>query len=318
VPRSSRMTWLNYPHLVIAEANGESALFRDEADYHAYLAELRQLARDHVLRVFAFCLMDKELRLLIQPSRLMLSRIMQRLHGKHSARMNQKYDRHGHLFRGRFRSLLLPKESVLSVVRSIHLWPVRSGVVRRPEHYRFSSHGAYMGQDPQSSDFLKISDVLESFKGDNEAKRRAFTRYLEESLTEPDDYGAKEVYPGIGGSVGLAEDMQKKLQELAEKRPRRSSVRLLAERTGLLLGINLDYIVGSSKRQDLVMARRLIATAAVIGASRTVTEVAAFLARDKAQVSRLVSQGLDLLENDEPFLSLFEALKSKGGSFTRN
>ena len=49
-----------------------------------------------------------------------------------------------------------------------------------------------------------------------------------------------------------------------------------------------------------------------LGAARSVTEVAEFLQRDKAQVSRLVTQGMDLLENNEAFTLLFDALKAKG------
>ena len=61
-----------------------------------------------------------------------------------------------------------------------------------------------------------------------------------------------------------------------------------------------------------MMARRLLATAAVLRAGRTVTEVALFLNRDKAQISRLVAQGMDLLHNNEAFFHMIESLKAKG------
>ena len=64
----------------------------------------------------------------------------------------------------------------------------------------------------------------------------------------------------------------------------------------------------ASRRQDLVMARRLFSTAAVMNTARTITEVADFLKRDKAQVSRLVSQGMDLVHKDEPFKLLFRSI----------
>ena len=59
------------------------------------------------------------------------------------------------------------------------------------------------------------------------------------------------------------------------------------------------------------MARRLLATGAVRNADLTITEVAAFLGRDKAQVSRLVQQGMSQV-NDEAFAALLEALKGRG------
>jgi hypothetical protein len=82
----------------------------------------------------------------------------------------------------------------------------------------------------------------------------------------------------------------------------------LARRISLLLSVNLANLRGRSRRQELVMARRLMATIAVLAAERSVTEVAKFLRRDKAQISRLVSQGMDLLEADEPFKVLYDSV----------
>lgn len=312
MPRTQRITWLNHPHLVIAQANGGARLFVDDSDYQSYVDILRQLARDRLLKVFAYCLMEHEIRLVVEPNRLMLSRIMQRLHGRHSSRMNDKQRRIGHLFRGRFRSLVFHETALLEVVRSVHLWPVRQGLLRRPELYPHSSHATYAGTSIGQADFLSSAKVLNSFVGDTEAKKRAFVRYVEVAALEPDGFGVDEIRPGIGGSDKNAEYLLEKAKMVYHPKPKKSSVKLLAERASLLLSISLEQLTGPSRRQDLVLARRLLATAAVLGAERSVTEVALFMQRDKAQVSRLVAQGMDLLENNEAFTLMFEALKAKG------
>lgn len=309
--RGRRISWLNYPHLVIAEANGGANLFLDDDDFNSYLMILRQMARDRLLKVFAYCLLENQLRLVVLPSRLMLSRIMQRLHKKHTMRMNKKLSRIGHLFRGRFRSLVFNEAELIEVVRSVHLWPVREGLLRRPEHYPYSSHGVYLGVRQEMGDFLSTQEVFSQFSGDMDARRRAFGRFVEMLALESDDYGIEEVVPGIGGRSGNFSDLLSKARE-EPLSPTKSSVKTLAERAGLLLNITLDQLVGPLRRQDLVMGRRLLATAAVLGAERTVTEVAQFLNRDKAQISRLVAQGMDLLNNNEAFQTMFEALKAKG------
>lgn len=308
MPRQSRVSWLNYPHLVIAEANGGSSLFNDDSDYVFYIGLLRQLVRDRLLKVYAFCLMEHELRLVVEPNRLRLSRVMQRLHGKHTARMNRQHNRRGHLFRGRFRSIIFNNSDLLSVVRSVHLWPVRHGLLRRPEFYPYASHGSYLGLG--SADFLATADVLSQFHGDNEAKKRAFARFVEFSALEPDGFGLSEIAPGIGGTFLSSDNLIKKAGVIAEVR-KKPSIKGLADRTSLLLNISHEQLVGPSRRQDLVMARRLLATAAVLTAERSVTEVAYFLSRDKAQISRLVTQGMDLLDNNEAFILMFEALRTK-------
>lgn len=308
MPRQSRISWLNYPHLVIAQANGGTQLFKHNDDYAYYLSLLRQLVRDRFVKVFAFCLMPHELRLVIEPNRLKLSRIMQRLHGKHSAYMNKEYKRGGHLFRGRFKSILFNPSDLLSVVRSVHLWPVRQGVYRRPELYPYASHGAYVGQ--ANADFLAMAEVLNLFNGDANAKKRAFSRYVEASALDPDNFGLTELVPGVGGVTREnSSDLLKRAAEPYDLR-RKPSLKSLSERVSLLLSISLEQLMSISRRQDFVMARRLLATIAVLGAERSVTEVARFLARDKAQISRLVSQGIDLLDTNEAFILMFEALKT--------
>lgn len=312
MPRLRRISWLNYPHLVIAEANGGSLLFPDESDYHCYIGQLRQMSRERMLRVYAFCLMPNEIRLVVQPIRLMLPRIIQRLHTRHTIRVNQKVGRVGHLFRGRFRSLVFDENDLIDVVRAVHLWPVRQGLMRRPEHYPFSSHSDYMGVSDKSTDFLAIDPVLSNFFGDPESRRRSFAKFVEQMALEPDDYGIKEIYPGIGARSVSGKHLIKKAEKNFTSHSKRSSVQTLADRTSLLLNLNLSQIMGTSRRQDFVMARRLIATAAVVGAGRSVSEVATFLKKDKAQVSRLVTQGMDLLQSNEPFSLLFDSLKAKG------
>lgn len=298
---------------MVAEANGGATLFHDDDDYVAYLSLLRQMSRDRLFKVFAYCLTPTEIRLVVMPMRLMLSRIIQRLHGKHTARMNSKLDRKGHLFRGRFRSIIFDQAHLLEVVRSVHLWPVRVLQYRRPELYLFSSHAAYLGVNTADRDVLSMNEVMDQFPGNRESQIRAFTRFVELKALDADDFGVDEITFGIGGDTRSSQTLLKKagVHEISQKK--RSSILALAERVSLMLGISLEQMLANTRRQDLVMARRLLATAAVLGADRRVTEVADFLNRDKAQVSRLVTQGMDMLHNHEPFLMMFEALKVKGG-----
>lgn len=311
MPRTRRISWLNYPHLVIAEANGGTTLFKDSEDFQSYLLALRQMVRDRLLKVYAYCLREHEVRLVVRPNRLMLSRIIQRLHGRHTARMNQKLSRVGHLFRGRFRSVVFNENDLLNVVRSVHLWPVREGHHRRPELYAYSSHAFYMGFLTEFGDFLSVTDVLDQFQGDIDAKRRAFGRYVEMVALDADDFGVDEIMPGIGGSLKDSKHLLSKAN-IAYGPAKKSSVKTLADRACLVLGLSLEQIVGKNRRQDLVMARRILATSAVLFANRRVTEVASFLNRDKAQISRLVAQGMDLMESNVAFLEMLNALKAKG------
>ena len=58
-----RITWLNYPHLVIAKSCDGISLFNDEKDYEFYIEQLRQMTKDRLLKIYAFCLTPNEIRL---------------------------------------------------------------------------------------------------------------------------------------------------------------------------------------------------------------------------------------------------------------
>lgn len=298
--------------MVKAYANGGARLFEEDADFDFYLSYLRQLSRDRLVKVYGFCLMPEEVRLVLRPTRLSLARIMQRLHGAHTQKMNRTRGRLGHLFRGRFESLVFPHQNMLDVVRSVHLWPVRSGVVRRAEHYGWSSHAGYLNAQAQWADVVCADEILDSLSQDRDTALRSYFRFIESAALDPDDDGVAHVMPGIGGHGQKAEELVGRMQG-PNKRPRRLSLTALARRVSLLLNVSMTQLQGPSRRQDIVMARRLLASAAVLGVGRSVSEVAEFVSRDKAQVSRLVSQGVDLYDCDEPFRTLVDSVRGSQG-----
>lgn len=308
MPRTRRIALVGHPHVVIARGNNGGEVFGDDADFESYLSTLRDLVRDRLLDVSAWCLMKNELRLVATPLRLPLAQIIQRLHTSHVRRVNHRHHRTGHLFEGRFRSVVIPSERVLDVVRWVHLWPVRTGRVRRPETYPWSSHRAWVGGD-EWGDLVDVLGAVGSWGSTLQLARRAFARFVEAGALDADELPIPEVIDGVGGDRYFAEGV------LAEagvewRGRRRPALSTLARRVSLLMNVSLDDLTSRSRQQELVMARRLFATSAVRNADRTVTEVAAFLGRDKAQVSRLVQQGMTQVK-DEAFAALLEAVKGR-------
>ncbi|MES2503304.1 MAG: hypothetical protein V4534_00320 [Myxococcota bacterium] len=292
--RLARVTHLGQPHLVLARANGGTKLFYENEDFESYVDNLFDLARQEVIRLFSFCLHTDELRLLITPTAFPLSRIMQRLHGSHTLRINSRQNRRGPLFQGRFESQVVGDEQLLEAVRNIHLWPVRKGLVRRPENYAWSSHGAYINPESSWARFLSNEAIFDGFSDSSNVSKRAFARYVESAALEPEEL--------------LEQHQLAELKNIDKKKLRRLSLSGLAKRVSLLLNVNVLMLPNASRRQEFVMARRLFATVAVMNNSRSVTEVAEFLNRDKAQVSRLVSQGMDMAARNEPFKLLYNSI----------
>lgn len=314
MPRSKRITLSGYPHLVIARAAFPSLLFNDPEDYHHYLERLRQLVRDKVVELYAFCLLPTEIRLTIKPIKYALAQVMQRLNCSHTVAINRKRAGKGHVFYGRYQSLVFPDADILSVVRSVHLWPVRARLVRRAENYPWSSHPIYLGTSNAYSNMINATKVLSEYFDSDRSMHRSYDRFVEAAALEEDSFGVAEVCEGIGGNGHQVNELLTKANYVPPRR-RRPSLPYLAGKVQLVLNITGKQLTLASRRQDFVMARRLLATVATCDAEKSIAEVARFLCRDKAQISRLVSQGIDLVEYDDTFRLLYEAI---GGVNLRN
>jgi putative transposase len=312
MPRARRIALVGHIHVVTAKGNAGGPLFFDDSDYEAYLELLRDRGREDLFKLYAYCLMKNELRLVIQPTRLALAKVIQRLHTSHARRINSEHARTGHLFEGRFQSVIIAPDQLPSAVRSVHLWPVRTERVRRAETYPWSSHRAYVASGDEWGDLVDAWTILEDFGATLPAAQRAFARFTEEVALERDGLGVREVIPGVAGDRAFAEEILAEAGVVWRGR-RRPALTTLARRVSLLMDVPVEDMKSRSRLQELVLARRLFATCAVRAAGRSVTEVAGFLDRDKAQISRLVAQGMELMRTDEAFRQLHEQVRGGRG-----
>ncbi|MCP4499786.1 MAG: hypothetical protein GY822_07470 [Deltaproteobacteria bacterium] len=310
MPRARRLSLIGHAHLVTARGNNGGEVFAQQDDFEHYLEILRNMARENLFRIHSYCLMRTELRLLIEPTRLSLAQIMQRVHTSHSRRLNARTQRTGHLFEGRFSSLLVSPSSISEVTRWIHLWPVRRGEVRRAESYKWSSHRTYVSSGDEWGDVVDAWATLSQFGETLPRAQRAFGRFVEQSALDSDKFPVEQLYPGVAGDRRYVESVLAEAGVVWRGR-RRPALPTLARRVCLLLNIVVEDLRCSSRLQTLVLARRLLATCAVREAGRSVTEVAQFLERDKAQVSRLVAQGMELMRDDEGFKSLVDQVRGR-------
>jgi putative transposase len=115
--------------------------------------------------------------------------------------INKKHKRHGHLFQGRFRSILIEAVSYAKELsRYIHLNPVRSGLADRPEQYAWSSYGRYRGT-AKPERWLETSVVLRLFGEQSEESKKAYIEFVMRGIGEEAPASIKEsVRKGILGS----------------------------------------------------------------------------------------------------------------------
>jgi len=167
---------------VTARGNARGAVASDEADRGKWLSLLAKTVERQRWRVFAFALMGNHFHVFLQTPEPNLSAGMHDLCGTYAGYFNHRHDRSGHVFQGRFRAILVEEQGHwLELSRYVHLNPVRAGLVRRPEDWRWSSYRGYHHPSRRLS-WLNYARVLAEFGGDGPAARRAYREFMEEGL----------------------------------------------------------------------------------------------------------------------------------------
>jgi putative transposase len=154
--RQSRLILPHQPHHLLQRGNDGLLIFRDREDHERLLGWLREAASFYRVAVHAYALTPTQFQLLATPADATgLGLMMQKIGRLYVPWFNQKYQRSGGLFQGRFRTSLVEAERyLLACSRYIELAPVRAQLAADPVDYPWSSypHHAGLRPDPIVSD----------------------------------------------------------------------------------------------------------------------------------------------------------------------
>jgi len=140
-------------HIMLRGIN-QQVIFEDEEDYYKFVETLENYKAVSGYKIFAYCLMSNHIHILIKVEKEELDLIMKRIAGRYVYWYNWKYYRKGHLFQDRFRSEPIEDNSYfLTVLRYIHQNPVKAGIVKSIDDYRFSSYNDYIEEDSAVVDY---------------------------------------------------------------------------------------------------------------------------------------------------------------------
>lgn len=144
MPRKPRKTSSSAIYHVILRGVNRQAIFLDSQDCLQFLNILKQYKKEHNYEIYAYCLMDNHVHLLIKEGDESISNTMKRIGIKFVAWYNKKYDRCGHLFQDRFKSEPVENEKYFwTVFRYIHQNPLNAGIETKVGRYKWTSFFAY-------------------------------------------------------------------------------------------------------------------------------------------------------------------------------
>ena len=277
---------------VIVRGNQRQKTFLSNQDYQAYLARLAKYQRRYGVLIYAYCLMPNHVHMLLESSNEPLSRFMQGLQQSYTQYFNHVHRKVGHLFQGRYKAIVCEKEGyLLTLIRYIHLNPVRARLVQKPEQYQYSGHGVYLRGE--GTEVLDPASGLEWFGGQG-----AYRRFVLDGIKE----GHQEEYYELAdqrflGSEGFGKKVKDRLGEETERVMKRPLGRVLKELAGQV-HIDPEVLRGPDRGWEVSKGRTLVAYVLVRRLGFGVSAVAAYIRRDAATVSSLLSRLSDRMQTD--------------------
>jgi REP element-mobilizing transposase RayT len=145
MPRPPRIHYPGAVYHVMARGVDGREVFADDLDRQTFLTAALRSKTETSCSFLAYFLMGNHFHFALRVGNIPLSQVMHRLLTVYVMAFNLRHERHGHLFQARFKSVLCLDDSYLiSLVRYIHMNPVRAGLVAKPDHWPWSSHGQYV------------------------------------------------------------------------------------------------------------------------------------------------------------------------------
>ncbi|MBS3918459.1 MAG: transposase [Deltaproteobacteria bacterium] len=191
---------------VTSRGNERRKIFYGSSDYEKFKAYLREAQEKYGYLLHSYVLMSNHYHLLIETPQPNLSQVMHLVNGSYTNYFNRKRGRSGHLFQGRYKAILIERDSyLLELSRYIHLNPVRAELVTKPEDYPYSSYGALIAKRKES--FVCRDLIWKMISGEKGGASQRYKVFVEGGMVKKSDSPLKDVYGGaiLGGERFIKE-----------------------------------------------------------------------------------------------------------------
>jgi putative transposase len=176
---------IEYPgavYHITSRGNARKKIFGDDQDREVFLFVLDTVVTRYNWLCHAYCLMDNHYHLMVETPDAGLSIGMRQLNGVYTQKYNRRRHQTGHLLEGRFKAILVERESyLLELCRYVVLNPVRAGMVKEPGAWKWSSYQATAGPRKEP-DYLTTDWILGLFNNKKAAARKQYRQFVREGI----------------------------------------------------------------------------------------------------------------------------------------
>jgi putative transposase len=266
---------------IINRGNAGEDVFKSFRDREKFLEYLEVASSRFSLRIHTYCLMTNHYHLLVETPGANLSQAVQWINASYAVYFNIKRQRRGHLFQGRFKSLLVDADEYLKhLSRYIHLNPVRAKMVESASAYPWSSYPFFIGK-LKMPEWLAGDWLLSQFGKNLREARKNYQAFVE----NVDPWALED--PGkspVGGFIIGSQDFVNWVKErfLSSEQASKEKPQL----TALQSGVSLSDIVAAAGDMFVVGSERILAKGKKKNLAR---DVAIYLSRN---LTRLGNTGV--------------------------
>jgi REP element-mobilizing transposase RayT len=198
--RPLRIEYSGALYHVTSRGNAKQAIFKDEEDRRLFLDALAAVVRRCNWLCHAYVLMTNHYHVIIETPDGNLSPGMRQLNGVYTQAVNRRHRRVGHLFQGRYKAILIQKDShLLEVCRYVVLNPVKAKLVQSPNEWQWSSYRATAGiEKPHAC--LTTAWILSQFGVRAGVAYGKYKKFVREGMERA------SIWKQVTGQVLLGED----------------------------------------------------------------------------------------------------------------
>lgn len=222
--RPLRIQFAHAYYHVTCRGNDRRSIYRDDRDRDLFLERLRTSLDIYQVILHAYVLMRNHFHMIVETPRANLSEFMRHFNITYTVDFNRRHHRIGHLYQGRYKAILVDKDSYLAELsRYVHLNPIRikphkgrpvSEQRRLLERYKWSSLPGYL--DPSKRQhWVNYEEVL----GESGGTARRYREFIDDGIRE----GYETPWEKVTGQVVLAREefvaqLGKKVSSRASRR----------------------------------------------------------------------------------------------------
>ena len=193
---------------IIQRGNNREYIFAADGDKRYLLSLLREYVVKLNFEMFGYVIMDNHYHLILRRADVSLGDIMHRVNHTYSRVYNIRNHRTGHLFENCYQSIVVADETyLLSLLRYVHLNPVKAGICTKGSDYLWSSDRIYRANQADSG-LVNINFVLDQISSDRQMALKLYQQYMDVRTDDDpaEEHGTFEAAAMIGVPSDDSED----------------------------------------------------------------------------------------------------------------